>query len=216
MHFEAEGEFHESWPDIALSDQIYCLDRQRLTAADGTATGDAILAWLKQEFGGDFAAATTEAMSHGAMRKGEESQKLVSLIDPVLRRMSSLMRDHLAQPLKLGQVCQVLNVSEKQLRTRCQKTFGLTPQAYYLVVRLEQAQYLLRNTHMPITEVALAAGFGSLSGFSRAFRHRYGASPRTYRKVVGSDNLIPPTPDQGDFVISVIKSHCDTVISLNQ
>ena len=118
--------------------------------------------------------------------------------------MSSLMRDHLAQPLKLGQVCQVLNVSEKQLRTRCQKTFGLTPQAYYLVVRLEQAQYLLRNTHMPITEVALAAGFGSLSGFSRAFRHRYGASPRTYRKVVGSDNLIPPTPDKGEFVISVV------------
>ena len=65
MHFEAEGEFRESWPDIVLSDQIYCLDRQRLTAAGGTATGDAILAWLKQEFGGDFAAATTEAMSHG-------------------------------------------------------------------------------------------------------------------------------------------------------
>ena len=55
-----------------------------------------------------------------------------------------------------------------------------------------------------ITEVALAAGFGSLSGFSRAFRHRYGASPRTYRKVVGSDNLIPPTPDKGEFVISVV------------
>ena len=182
LHFEAEGEFRESWPDIALSDQIYCLDRQRLTAAGGTATGDAVLAWLQQEFGGDFAAATTEAMSHGAMRKGEESQKLLSSIDPVLRRMRSLMRDHLAQPFKLGQICQVLNVSEKQLRTRCQRTFGLTPQAYYLVVRLEQAQYLLRNTHMPITEVALATGFGSLTGFSRAFRHRYGASPRTYRK----------------------------------
>lgn len=161
--------------------------------AGGTATGDAVLAWLQQEFGGDFAAATTEAMSHGAMRKGEESQKLLSSIDPVLRRMRSLMRDHLAQPFKLGQICQVLNVSEKQLRTRCQRTFGLTPQAYYLVVRLEQGQYLLRNTHMPITEVALATGFGSLTGFSRAFRNLYGASPRTYRKVVGSDNLIDTT-----------------------
>lgn len=193
VHFEAEGEFRESWPEIALSDQIYCLDRQRLTAAGGTATGDAVLAWLQQEFGGDFAAATTEAMSHGAMRKGEESQKLLSSIDPVLRRMRSLMRDHLAQPFKLGQICQVLNVSEKQLRTRCQRTFGLTPQAYYLVVRLEQGQFLLRNTHMPITEVALATGFGSLTGFSRAFRNLYGASPRTYRKVVGSDNLIDTT-----------------------
>ena len=103
------------------------------------------------------------------------------------------MRANLAQPFKLGQVCQVLNVSEKQLRTRCQRTFGLTPQAYYLVVRLEQGQYLLRNTHMPITEVALATGFGSLTGFSRAFRNLYGASPRTYRKVVGSDNLTDTT-----------------------
>ena len=182
LHYEAEGDFRASWPDIAVSDQIYCLDRQRLTAAGGTATGDAILAWLKQEFSSNFAAATAEAMSHGAIRKGEESQQPVSSIDPVLRRMRSVMKDNLVRPLNLEQVCQALNVSKKHLRSRCHKTYGLTPQTYYLGLRLEQAQYLLRNTHMPITEVALATGFGSLSGFSRAFKHRYGASPRSLRE----------------------------------
>ena len=34
------------------------------------------------------------------------------------------MRANLAQPFKLRQVCQVLNFSEKQLRTRCQRTLG--------------------------------------------------------------------------------------------
>lgn len=193
LHYEAEGDFRESWPEIAVSDQIYCLDRRRLTAAGGTATGDAILAWLKLEFGSDFAAATAEAMSHGAIRKGEESQQLVSSMDPVLRRMRAVMKDNLVQPLNLGLVCQALNVSKKHLRSRCQKTFGLTPQAYYLGLRLEQAQYLLRNTHMPITEVALATGFGSLSSFSRAFKHRDGASPRSYREEARSDDSTATT-----------------------
>ncbi len=193
LHYEAEGDFRERWPEVSISDQIYCIDRQRLTAAGGTATGDAILAWIKQEINGDFAAATAEAMSHGAIRKGEESQQLISSIDPVLRRMRSVMKDNLVQPLTQAQLCDAVSVSQKHLRKRCQKTFGLTPQAYYLSIRLEQAQYLLRNTHMPITEVALATGFGSHSGFSRAFKHRYGASPRSYREEVRSDNSIATT-----------------------
>ena len=46
VHFEAETGFRETYPEISLETAIYALDRERLTAAGGTATGDAMLAWI--------------------------------------------------------------------------------------------------------------------------------------------------------------------------
>lgn len=182
LHYEAEADFRESWPGISLGDQIYSLDRNRLTAAGGTATGDAMLAWIAQEKGEDFAAAVAEAMSHGRIRKGEEPQRLMAQEDPLLRRMQALMRENLAQPLPVTALCQALGLSNKQLRLRCQRGLGRTPSAHYLALRLEQAGYLMAQTLMPATEVALATGFGSAAGFSRAFRQHFGISPRQMRQ----------------------------------
>jgi AraC family transcriptional regulator len=48
--------------------------------------------------------------------------------------------------------------------------------------RLEIAAVRLRSQpRVPITEIALAVGFGSVESFSRAFRARFGAAPSQYR-----------------------------------
>lgn len=182
LHYEAEADFRESWPGISLVDQIYSLDRNRLTAAGGTATGDAMLAWIGQQKGEGFAAAVAEGMSHGRIRKGEEPQRFRAQEDPILRQMEALMRENLAQPLPITVLCQALGLSNKQLRLRCQRGLGRTASAYYLATRLEQAGYLMAQTLMPATEVALATGFGSAAGFSRAFRQHFGMSPRQMRQ----------------------------------
>ncbi|EBA16835.1 transcriptional regulator, AraC family protein [Roseobacter sp. SK209-2-6] len=182
LHYEAEADFRESWPGVSLVDQIYSLDRKRLTAAGGTATGDAMLAWVGQEKGADFAAAVAEAMSHGRIRKGEEPQRNRAQEDPILRQMETLMQENLAQPLPVTALCQALGHSNKQLRLRCQRGLGRTPSAHYLALRLEQAGHLMAQTLMPATEVALACGFGSAAGFSRAFRQHFGISPRQMRQ----------------------------------
>ena len=48
--------------------------------------------------------------------------------------------------------------------------------------RLLFAKQLLTETALPITEVALAAGFGSLRRFNAAFRDAYRMAPRDLRK----------------------------------
>ncbi|MEX0301126.1 MAG: helix-turn-helix domain-containing protein [Leisingera sp.] len=48
-------------------------------------------------------------------------------------------------------------------------------------LRLAHARDLLRNTEMPVTEVAFATGFASPASFSRLFKARYQHSPRTLR-----------------------------------
>jgi AraC-like DNA-binding protein len=58
---------------------------------------------------------------------------------------------------------------------------GTTPHQYLVAARLRRAARLLLTTALPVTEVALEAGFGDLSNFIRTFRRAAGRSPRAFR-----------------------------------
>jgi AraC-like DNA-binding protein len=47
---------------------------------------------------------------------------------------------------------------------------------------LTKAETLLKNTQLSVKEVQASVGFESASGFCRAFKRRYGLSPREYRR----------------------------------
>lgn len=182
LHYEAEPGFRETWPGISVSDRIYCLGRRRLTAAGGSATGDAMLAWIASVASPGLAAATSDAMAHGAIRPAGVGQRAETTADPVLQQMRRIMMDNLQEPLPLTQIAASLALSLKSLRLRCQRGLGMTPKAYYLQLRLSYARDLLCNTQMPVTEVGLAAGFASPASFSRLFKSAYHHSPRALRR----------------------------------
>lgn len=181
LHHEAEAGFRETWPEIAISDGIYCLDRRRLTAAGGTATGDAMLAWISGSHSDELAASTSEAMAHGTMRGGAERQRRQNTLDPVLVRMTEIMNAHVSHPIAISEIARVLDLSPKRLRNRSLRGLGQVPSQIYLRLRLEHALDLLRNTELPVTDIAIATGFGSLAGFSRTFKTVYQATPRRFR-----------------------------------
>lgn len=194
LHYEAEAGFRETWPEIAVSDGIYCLDGRRLTAAGGMATGDAMLAWISEAVSAELASATSEAMAHGAIRGADERQRLQRSSDAVLQEMKRVMEGHLSEPLAVSEVAGTLGLSLKQLRLRCYKGLGLSPSDYYLRLRLDHALDLLRSTEMTVTEIAIASGFGSLAGFSRTFRKRYQATPRSFRSAAQTGSWSASSP----------------------
>jgi AraC family transcriptional regulator len=61
------------------------------------------------------------------------------------------------------------------------ESFGVPPHRYLLARRLVRAQQLLKQTTLPLGEVALACGFASASHFSTTFRNALGATPGEYR-----------------------------------
>ena len=66
--------------------------------------------------------------------------------------------------------------------TRLFKQFANTSFYKYLnQKRIEQAERLLINPQLSITEVSLASGFSSLSAFIRMFRLLKGCTPTEYR-----------------------------------
>ena len=66
--------------------------------------------------------------------------------------------------------------------------FGVSPIDYAQTQRLLMAKRLLADTGLPITEVALAAGFGSLRRFNTLFSERYGLAPSQLRRNMVADD----------------------------
>ena len=75
-----------------------------------------------------------------------------------------------------------LNVGARQLRRVFVKYLGAPPMAVHATQRLLFAKQLLTETHLSITEVALASGFGSVRRFNSAFAEANHAEPRAFRR----------------------------------
>ncbi len=74
-----------------------------------------------------------------------------------------------------------LGVGERQLRRLFQTHLGASPIAVAQTQRILLAKQLLHDTNLPMTEVALAAGFGSVRRFNEMFLDMYGKPPSKLR-----------------------------------
>jgi AraC family transcriptional regulator of adaptative response / DNA-3-methyladenine glycosylase II len=75
-----------------------------------------------------------------------------------------------------------LGISDRHLRRIFEAQLGVTPLQYLQTRRLLAAKQLLADTDLPITQVALASGFGSVRRFNAAFTAHYGLSPGALRR----------------------------------
>lgn len=75
-----------------------------------------------------------------------------------------------------------LGVGERQLRRLFLKHLGASPAAVAQTRRVLFAKQLIHETYMPMTEVALAAGFGSVRRFNEVFRTLFRRSPSALRR----------------------------------
>lgn len=123
-----------------------------------------------------------------------EPADAAALQDPALLRRLLRAKDridaasHEAWPLK--RLAQISGVSEAHFARSFKRAFGLPPHRYLLTRRIEQATTLLRDTDLPITEIAFATGWESLGTFGRIFRDVTGRSPGELREAVQADT--PP------------------------
>ena len=79
-------------------------------------------------------------------------------------------------------LARVSGVSEAHFARCFRDAFGVPPHRYLLTRRIERAKALLRDTDLPITEIAFQTGWNSLGTFGRVFRDVTGESPSALRK----------------------------------
>lgn len=86
---------------------------------------------------------------------------------------------HEAWPVR--RLARVSGVSEAHFARSFREAFGVPPHRYLLTRRIERATALLRETDLPVTEIAFQAGWRSLGTFGRTFRDVMGESPGAVR-----------------------------------
>jgi transcriptional regulator GlxA family with amidase domain len=97
---------------------------------------------------------------------------------------------HEAWPV--AQLAQVSGVSAAHFARSFKQAFGAPPHRYLLTRRLERAKALLRDTELPVTEIAFQTGWNSLGTFGRTFRDVLGASPSDLRGGARASTRAPP------------------------
>ena len=97
---------------------------------------------------------------------------------------------HAGEPIELPTLAARLGVTDRHLRRIFQAAHGVAPLDYITTQRLLLAKQLLTDTAQPVTQVALASGFGSLRRFNAAFAERYRFNPTQLRR----EQAQPPAP----------------------
>ena len=100
-----------------------------------------------------------------------------------------LAAQHLSDPdFSVSSAADELNVHRSTLMRKMVDDYGMSPQKYLILCRLQQAEALLKDTAMRIKEIAGQSGFSDPNYFCRKFRQQYGISPQQFRDEHGSDN----------------------------
>ena len=100
------------------------------------------------------------------------------------RRMSRVMvfvSEHIAGNFTVADLADIACMSPAHFARSFKRTTGQCPHAFVSRIRLALAKRMLADHQLPISDVALSAGFSSQSNFARAFRGATGMTPRDYR-----------------------------------
>ena len=94
---------------------------------------------------------------------------------------ASLIDDGFLEEQDLAMLAARLGVTDRHLRRVFQAEFGVAPVGYAQTQRLLLAKRLLTDTTLPVTDIALASGFGSVRRFNALFQERYRMQPNRLR-----------------------------------
>ena len=187
VHWEHAPAVAEAFPTIMLTRSIDIVDRNRLTCAGGTAALDMMHALIAERHGPELACRVSDWFMHTDIRPGQSAQRAslterYGVHDDRLTAALELMESHPGEPLKRSETARRIGLSTRQLDRLFSGKLGASYADHYRRIRLERARDLLRQSAVPITEIALGCGFSSASHFSRAYREAFGVTPAAERR----------------------------------
>jgi transcriptional regulator GlxA family with amidase domain len=187
LHWENQPGFAEMFPRLQPSPNIYEISGRYMTCGGGNAATDLMLNLIEERHGKKLAIIVADMCLHvrsGGQVVPQKSNYAVAIGSRNQRLLTALqlMQDSIEEPLSIGELCEKLDISRRQLERLFSRYLNESPMHVYFDMRLSHAYALMNETAMSVTEIALASGFNSATHFSRQFKRKFGASPHFFRK----------------------------------
>ncbi len=202
VHWENMAGLREFHPRVHFQEELFVIDRDRVTCSGGIAPIDMMLSIVRAAFGKTLVADISNQFILERVRDGYDRQHIpmaarLGYNNSALVDIAALMEANFEEPLTAVELAKLAGLSLRQVQRMFQVSLDTTPTKYYLQLRLRRARELLVQSQMSITQIAITCGFQSTCHFSKSYRALYGRTPRSERHPQNSVNEFgasPPLP----------------------
>lgn len=102
----------------------------------------------------------------------------------IAKQILEILRQHIYGQLTLEEVSKSLGYGKTYLSSIFKNIYGTSIISRYIQLKIEEAQYLLREDSLTITEISDLLGFSSPQYFSKRFSQAVGMSPQQFMKSI--------------------------------
>ena len=186
-HWENMAVLQERHPLVECNNQLFTITGNRVTSSGGTAALDMMINLVGKDHGMSLANAISQMFILDRIRTESDHQKVPLKLatgmaaPPKLVEATELMEANIEEPISLEELSKMLDISRRQLERLFKNNLNCPPSRYYLRVRLFRARQLLKQTTLPIIDIASLCGFVSTPHFSKCYRTHLGIPPRLER-----------------------------------
>jgi len=175
-------------PRIRVQPRELCVDTGQFVTGAGAAAGlDACLHIVRRDHGPQSAASLARRLVFPIGRRGGQAPYFDAelpeelLGDPIAEAMAWAL-DHLTEPFDVDAMAERASLSRRSFDRRFRSATGSAPLQWLNAQRVMYAQRMLESTDLPMDQVALRSGFGSLVAMRGHFRRHLSTSPTAYRQ----------------------------------
>lgn len=191
IHWENLSALREAHGKINFVEELFVIDRDRITCTGGIAPIDMMLAVVRERCGKTLVAEISEQFILERVRDSKDRQHIplaarAGCNRRALVEVAALMEANIEEPLSLEELSQLAGLSQRHLQRLFREALEVTPSHYYLELRLRRARELLMQTQMSITNITVACGFQSACHFSKCYRALFGKPPSSERRPHGT------------------------------
>lgn len=183
--FHREEFLREFARSKVVSNQMYVVDRDRLTCAGGTSVVHLAAHLIERAVDRGSAVKALRIMIEEqplpARTLQPEPAVAESGADTLVKKAMLLLEQNLTAPLGMTTVARTLGIGRRQLERRFRQDIGLSPSDYRLKLRLQRSRWLLKHTDLRLVDIAFECGFQSSAHFSRVIRQAFNCSPKQLR-----------------------------------
>jgi len=186
LHWEHMPAFREAFPDVTVMPSLFEIDGNRITCSGGISALDMMVVLIERDHGRQLAASVGDWFLHTHIREGFGPQRMdlryrLGVADEKLLSVLRAMERSIETPLARAELARAAGISLRQLERLFERHIGHGIHSHYRWLRLERARQLLRETSLPVLDVAFATGFASSSQFARAYSRAFGEPPSDTR-----------------------------------
>ncbi len=99
------------------------------------------------------------------------------------RKIEQALGDRLGDAIRIEDLAEIVSLSTSHFCRAFKASFGEAPHTHIMRRRVAMAQRLMRTTHEPLSQIALACGLSDQAHLSKLFHRSVGQTPSVWRRL---------------------------------